>query len=139
MFVGSRELVDRARKYRKLLGGGMRQAGVLAAAGIVALREMVPRLGEDHENARYLAQKLSEFDCIDCDPAEVEINMVFCNINKPWEVLENLHLKMKEKGVLMTSPYPPGSKTNLFRFLTSYHVGKKEIDKAIECLHEILG
>ena len=68
MLVGSGELIERARIYRKALGGGMRQAGILAAAGLIALNEMPKRLGEDHANARFLAEKLAELPEVEIDP-----------------------------------------------------------------------
>ncbi|HBD65179.1 MAG TPA: threonine aldolase, partial [Clostridiales bacterium] len=65
MVAGSKAFIDRARKYRKLMGGGMRQVGLLAAAGIIALEKMTERLGEDHENAKYMAERLSEIPGIE--------------------------------------------------------------------------
>jgi len=76
LLAGSREFIDRARKYRKVLGGGMRQAGVLAAAGLVALEEMIDRLALDHEHARQLAVGLAELPGIALDPEQVETNIV---------------------------------------------------------------
>ena len=67
---------------RKILGGGMRQAGVLAACGIVSLEKMVDRLKEDHDNAIYLASKLNEIEGFSVDLDKVQINMVFCNVNR---------------------------------------------------------
>jgi threonine aldolase len=76
MLVSSRENIERARNFRKALGGGMRQAGVLAAAGLVALNEMTGRLHEDHENARLLACALSKLPQVELDPALVQTNIV---------------------------------------------------------------
>jgi threonine aldolase len=76
MLCGSRELIEEAVRVRKLFGGGMRQIGVVAAAGIVALTEMVDRLGEDHANARRLAEGLAELAAIEIDPARVRTNIV---------------------------------------------------------------
>ncbi|HEX8917285.1 MAG TPA: low-specificity L-threonine aldolase, partial [Chloroflexota bacterium] len=80
VLCGSRPYVERARAWRKLLGGGMRQAGVLAAAGLVALDEGIERLAEDHANARVLAEGLSSIHGIDIDPDRVESNIVYFNI-----------------------------------------------------------
>ncbi len=77
MLAGSSEFISEARRMRKLLGGGMRQAGILAAAGIVALNEMVERLAEDHANARKLAEGLANIPGVAVDPSVVESNMVF--------------------------------------------------------------
>ncbi|MFZ0663625.1 MAG: low specificity L-threonine aldolase [Acidobacteriaceae bacterium] len=76
MLVGSRKLMERARSVRKMLGGGMRQAGVLAAAGLIALEEMPKRLGEDHANARLLAECMAELKQVEIDLATVETNIV---------------------------------------------------------------
>ena len=76
MLVGSAELMEQARIYRKAMGGGMRQAGILAAAGLIALEKMPARLHEDHSNARLLAEALSQFECVDIDIESVETNIV---------------------------------------------------------------
>ena len=80
LLCGSRELVKKARRWRKVLGGGMRQAGILAAAGILALQENVDRLAEDHANAMHLAQGLAHIDEIDIDMTLVQTNMVFASL-----------------------------------------------------------
>ena len=77
MLAGSRDFIDEARRVRKILGGGMRQAGILAAAGIVALNEMVDRLAEDHANARRLADGLANIPGIAIEPETVETNILF--------------------------------------------------------------
>jgi threonine aldolase len=77
LFCGSQEAVDEARRWRKRLGGGMRQTGVLAAAGLVALESMVDRLAEDHTNARTLAEGLAEMRGITCDLSRVQTNLVY--------------------------------------------------------------
>lgn len=77
VLVGSQAFIDRARRMRKLVGGGMRQAGVLAAAGLIALERMIDRLPEDHANARLLAEGLSELAAIEIDLSRVQSNMVF--------------------------------------------------------------
>jgi len=83
VLAGSREFVARARRGRKVLGGGMRQAGILAAAGLVALHEMVGRLAEDHALARAIAEELAGLDGIACDPEAVETNMVMVDTRGP--------------------------------------------------------
>jgi len=82
MFCGTRETVDHARRWRKRLGGGMRQTGVLAAAGLVALDKMVDRLAEDHANARTLAEGLDELPGISCDLSRVQTNLVYFDLAK---------------------------------------------------------
>src|SRR5207237_5608950 len=77
MLVGSRSFIDQARSVRKALGGGMRQAGILAAAGLIALEEMPKRLPEDHANAKFLAESLARIPKVRIDPAKVTKNIVF--------------------------------------------------------------
>ena len=84
MLVGSAAAMARARLIRKSLGGGMRQAGVLAAAGLIALEEMPARLGEDHANARLLAEAVAAQDAAEIDTATVQTNMVIFQLRKRW-------------------------------------------------------
>jgi threonine aldolase len=81
LVVGSRELVDRARRYRKMLGGGMRQAGIIAGPGIIAIEKMVDRLKDDHDNAKLLARGLSKINGISLDPDQVQTNIVIYDIS----------------------------------------------------------
>ncbi len=84
MLVGSADFIARAYRMRKMLGGGMRQAGIIAAAGLTALNEMVDRLQEDHAHARLFAEGLMSFDGIDCDLDAVETNMVFFRLKETY-------------------------------------------------------
>jgi threonine aldolase len=79
--VGDREFIDRARRYRKMLGGGMRQAGVIAAAGIIAIEKMVDRLKDDHANAQMLAKGLMSIEGISIDPKQVQTNIVVYDVS----------------------------------------------------------
>jgi len=99
VLCGTRALIKRARRWRKVLGGGMRQAGILAAAGIYALNENVARLAEDHESARLLAEGLAEIDEIMVDPTRVQTNMVFVSLNKGDP--QSLQSALKERGILI--------------------------------------
>lgn len=83
VLAGTRAFVEEARRGRKALGGGMRQAGILAAAGIIAIEQMVQRLEEDHALAKAIAQELSEIPGITCDPRSVETNMVMLDLDRP--------------------------------------------------------
>lgn len=83
MLVGSKEYIERARRNRKMLGGGMRQCGFLAAAGLIALEVMTKRLQEDHDNAKYMAQHLQKMPGVTLDMNSVEINMVFFKLDAP--------------------------------------------------------
>ena len=82
LLCGSKDLIKEARRWRKMLGGGMRQAGILAAAGIIALRDHIDRLQEDHEHASFLAEKLSELDELIIDHTLVQTNMVFVGLRQ---------------------------------------------------------
>ncbi|GAV22997.1 low-specificity L-threonine aldolase [Carboxydothermus pertinax] len=127
ILAGSREFIEKARKNRKLLGGGMRQAGILAAAGLVALKEMTGRLREDHENARYLAQKLIDLG-FEVDLKKVQINMVWAKA-KPNLNFENLPAKLLQAGIKIN---PPAN--GFFRFVTHKDVTGNDIDKFITIL-----
>ena len=107
MVVGNREFIQRVHRMRKVLGGGMRQAGILAAAGIVALEQMVDRLAEDHETSKQLAYGLADFPQIDINVDRVKTNMVIFSVRnsnlEPLGEEEIMHFlsKAREHGVLM--------------------------------------
>jgi threonine aldolase len=103
MLVGSAEAMARARLYRKALGGGMRQAGILAAAGLIALEEMPARLGEDHANVRLLAEAAADGDAAEIDMASVQTNMVIFKLKKGGDAAA-FCAALKEKGVLAGEP-----------------------------------
>jgi threonine aldolase len=105
LLCGSREFIEEARRVRKALGGGMRQAGILAAAGLYALEHHVERLAEDHENARILAQGLSEIPCLSVTPPET--NIVLVEILRGPTAAE-LAERLKRRGVLVA---PAGAGT----------------------------
>lgn len=132
MLAGPGDVIDRARKYRKMLGGGMRQAGFLAAAGIIALRDMPSRLHVDHENAAHLAGRLREIDGVSLD-RQPEINMVFFHVNRPQKEIEAIPAKMLKKGFKI-SPAENGR----FRWLTNNDVTRQDVDAAVDALAEIL-
>lgn len=123
IFAGRAETVKRARKCRKLLGGGMRQAGILAAAGILALKEMPKRLSEDHANAKRLAELLSQIDGVSIDKDSVEINMVFFKLDRSAELKAALPEKMEQHGILI-NPEELGE----FRFVTNNDVSAKDVE-----------
>ena len=125
IFAGRAETVKRARKCRKLLGGGMRQAGILAAARILALKEMPKRLSEDHANAKRLAELLSQIDGVSIDKDSVEINMVFFKLDRSAELKAALPEKMKQHGILI-NPEELGE----FRFVTNNDVSAKDVEFA---------
>jgi threonine aldolase len=100
LLVGPEEVIDRARKWRKVLGGGMRQAGILAAAGILALERHVKRLAEDHTNAKRLAEGLAEIDELGIDEDKVQTNMIFFALEK--SVFATLQRNLKARGILIS-------------------------------------
>jgi threonine aldolase len=130
MLVGSSDFIDEARRIRKLLGGGMRQAGILAAAGIVALNEMVERLAEDHANARKLAEGLANIPGITVDPAAVESNMVFFETSDR----ENARLvgAAAVEGALLS-----GSDDGRIRAVTHHGVTDEDIDAALAVISRV--
>lgn len=133
IFAGRAETVKRARKCRKLLGGGMRQAGILAAAGILALKEMPKRLSEDHANAKRLEELLSQIDGVSIDKDSVEINMVFFKLDRSAELKAALPEKMKQHGILI-NPEELGE----FRFVTNNDVSAKDVEFAASTFASLL-
>jgi threonine aldolase len=133
MLAGSNDFVERARRMRKMLGGGMRQAGIVAAAGLVALDEMVDRLGEDHANARRLAQGLSGLPGVDIDLLRVETNMVFGECRPPLTARSFIE-RCREVGVLLdqASPYR-------WRMVTHRGVSVEDVDYAVEAIRRAFG
>jgi threonine aldolase len=101
--AGSREFIAKARRNRKVVGGAMRQAGVLAAAGLVAVTEMVERLADDHANAKSLAEGLAQVDGISINPSEVETNIVFFVLEKPEFTAVQFAQKLRSQGVLLNA------------------------------------
>lgn len=133
VIAGSKEFIARARKNRKMLGGGMRQAGFLAAAGIIALEEMTLRVHEDNENAKYLGELLKDIPCIDVNMDDIQINMVFCTINVSEEKKASLEGELLKRGIKI-NPEEDG----LFRFVTTNDTSREDIEKLASSLKEIL-
>jgi threonine aldolase len=103
MLVGSSDFIDKARSVRKLLGGGMRQVGVLAAAGLIALERMPARLIEDHQNAHLLAELLKDVPGLDSDPEKVRTNIFMVGIARTGFDSNEMILRLKEKGILVSA------------------------------------
>ena len=133
VLAGKRDVIVRARKYRKMLGGGMRQCGHLAAAGIISLQKMTQRLAEDHDNARYMAEKLAAIPGIKVDLDGVCINMVFFTMDKSMEFIEGFPEKMLERGIKIN-----GFEEGAFRFVTSNDVSRADVDQVISVLSELM-
>jgi len=126
LIVGTGEFISRARKYRKMVGGGMRQVGVIAAAGLMALEEMVARLAEDHENAKQLALGLASIPGVTVDPAVVETNIIFFGTRDL--PLAEFVARLKQQGVLVG----PG------RMVTHYGITASDITTVVEMVRALL-
>jgi len=133
MLAGSKDFIERARRMRKMLGGGMRQAGVVAAAGLCALNEMVDRLTEDHANARRLAEGLRGLPDVDIDIARVETNMVFGDCRPPLTASAFID-RCREVGVLLDQ-----ASVYRWRMVTHRGVSVEDVDYAIEALRRVFG
>jgi threonine aldolase len=130
---GSNEFIAQARRARKALGGGMRQAGVLAAAGIVALDEMVDRLAEDHYNARRLAEGLCRIRGLSISLELVKSNIVFIGVDREGMTPQLLSERLKAQGILIL---PTGS--SRLRAVTNYHVTAEDIDYILNVFRKLL-
>lgn len=131
MLAGSSEFINRARKHRKLLGGGMRQAGILAAAGIIALEEMTKRLSVDHENAKYMMERLQEMPEISLKPENVQIDMVYFEIKKESFDAAAFTEYLLANGVKINNDWPLE-----FRYVAHNDITKEDIDKVITLMKE---
>jgi threonine aldolase len=132
MLVGSREAMVRARIFRKALGGGMRQAGILAAAGLIALREMPARLVDDHANARLLAEAVASQPAAEIDLASVQTNIVIFKLRDGGDAAA-FCAALKVKGVLASAIGPHG-----VRFVTHYDVDRAACERAAAIVLEEL-
>lgn len=125
LLCGPSEFISEARRQRKMVGGGMRQAGVLAAAGIVALETMIDRLADDHANAKYMAENLADIPGIDLDPARVKTNIVFFDLQDGLTA-DDLADRVARDGVLIMS-----SAEKRVRVVTHYGIERSDVDAAV--------
>ena len=132
MLAGSKELIDKGRLYRKRLGGGMRQAGVLAAAGLIALEDHPAKLAVDHGNARALAECLAAIPGIAIDPAAVQSNIVIFDVSGTGIKPSDISARLKARGVLLNA-----INDRQMRAVTHYDVTREDCDKAISVLREV--
>lgn len=131
LLMGSNEFIAKARRKRKILGGGMRQVGILAAAGILALKEMSKRLQEDHDNAKYLCTRLKEVEGLEVYEERLQINMVFFRL-KDFPLNSSALVKyMADRDIRIN-----GEDNGMMRFVTHNYVSKEEIDKVVQLLKE---
>ena len=127
--VGDDDFIDRARRWRKMLGAGMRQVGVVAAAGLYALDNMIDRLAEDHDNASKLAHGLSGIDGIELDPAGVKTNIVYFGI--PEGSGRAITDALRSRGILVNAGDP------VMRMVTHYGIASEDIDYTLLAMTEV--
>ena len=131
IFCGSAESVEEAVRWRKRLGGGMRQVGVLAAAGLIALDQMVDRLAEDHANARTLAEGLSELPGVRCDLSRVQTNLVYFDLERIRSA--GFVDECAKRGLLSDS-----TGAHRMRFVTHYGIDAGDVQSALKICEEVL-
>jgi threonine aldolase len=135
ILCGPADFIEEARRTRKSLGGGMRQAGILAAAGLVSLNTMIDRLADDHAHARSLARRLAEIDGIRVDPQAVQTNIVFFELEGSAGISrEQLCQRLDEEYGIGLDTYPP----TFLRAVTHYWVGEKQVGALVEAVAEIV-
>jgi len=132
MLVGPRDFIDLGRRIRKALGGGMRQVGVLAAAGLLALTEMPARLAEDHGRARRLAESIAGLPGVALDPKEVETNIVIFGFRHPKIAIPDLLTEMRKRKVWALAV------SGGIRMVTHKDVDDTDVDRALAAFREIL-
>ena len=129
---GSRSFISKARRVRKVLGGGMRQSGILAAAGIVSLTEMVDRLQDDHENARKLAEGLAEVKGLSIGPDDVRTNIVYFQVAGKGITSRAVAERLSDQGIRVLPTGP-----DRLRAVTHYHVTSDDIDFALNVFSRV--
>ena len=133
MLVGSKELIEEARLTRKMLGGGMRQAGVLAAAGLVALEEGPARLATDHANAKFLAQELAEIPGLSLNPDKVVTNIFFVDVLGTGLTSFEISKRLAARNVLINGVTP-----STMRIVTHLDVDRRGCERALQVMREVL-
>jgi threonine aldolase len=131
--AGPRDLVTRARRIRKLFGGGMRQAGIVAAAALYALDHHLERLADDHRNARLLAEAVAETPGLRLDPPEVETNLVWFHVDPDLGSAQDVAAALKQRGVLVQ---PAGPQT--IRACTHLDVSAAQAERAAEAIRQVV-
>jgi len=133
MLVGTEEAIGRGRLFRKRLGGGMRQAGVLAAAGLIALAESPPRLEHDHANARFLADRLAAIEGVGINPVNVKTNIVIFNVSGLGLAAQEFSAALKTQGLLANAI----NETHM-RLVTHGDVSRQQCEEAAEILARVV-
>lgn len=133
ILVGDETFIKKARKNRKLMGGGMRQAGVIAAPALYALKNMVDRLDKDHKNAKYMAQKLDELPGFSVFENRLDINMIFFTVDEKY-ITESVLIN----GLLEEQIKANGMENGEYRFVVHKDISKSDIDKTLEVLKRLV-
>jgi threonine aldolase len=133
LVVGNQEFVEKARKIRKILGGGMRQAGVIAAPGIIALEKMIARLEEDHKNAKLMAERLSKIEGISVNLKIVQTNIFNFNISDLGVTSIDFVTKLKNHGVLLLT-----RDRNNIRVVTHRGIEEEHIESALDAIEKVV-
>ncbi len=131
---GTKEFIEQARHFRKIFGGGMRQAGILAAAGIYALENNRERLREDHDKAAYLARELAHVPGFTVDLASVQTNIIVFSVEKSGKMPEEILASLRERGVLLTMGNYMG-----LRAVTHLDVSMEQVKEAVKVIHQTMG
>ena len=132
MLCGSADFIEEARRWRKIVGGSMRQAGVIAAAGVVAVETMIDRMAEDHAHARQLAEGLSHISGINVDPDDFQTNITFVEVDPTTGTIAEFTDRMKDDGVL--TAYSGGGR---FRLVTHRHITAEDVDTAVDRIAKV--
>ena len=131
--AGSKEFIEKARRKQKLMGGGMRQVGILAAAGLIAIDEMTQRLDEDHRNSHYLADELDKIDGISVNKNTNDISMVYFTMGEDVIPEKEFVQKMYYRGIKIS-----GMENGEYRFVTHVNVSREDVDTVINTVKELI-
>lgn len=132
VLAGTRDDMERARRYKHLYGGAMRQAGIIAAAGVYAFQNNVERLAEDHANAKLLAQGLADIPGIQLNVDDIETNIVFFDVSETGRKAEELNQSITERGVRM------GGRGQSIRAVTHIDISRSDIERTVETLRDVV-
>lgn len=133
VICGNEHFIAKARRARKVVGGGMRQAGILAAAGVVALNEMVDRLAEDHANAKKLAMGLAETTGVIVDPDQIHTNIIYFEVKREGMTPQEFVQRIDAAGVRMLRLGP-----QKVRAVTHYHITSEDVDQALAVISKVI-
>ncbi len=134
MILGKREFIEEAKSWRKRLGGGMRQVGILAAAGMIALEESPKILPTDHANAKHLAAGVAELRGVAIDPAAVQTNVVIFDVAGTGKTTAEISQALREHGILANGINP-----REMRMLTHYDVSRADIEETLQAMKQVIG